>query len=54
MVEDKGINEEAVNKIGTFVNGNYTGNPFEVIEKLTKDKVFSGNKVGEEALNEMT
>lgn len=40
LVEEKGIAVDAVEKIGVFVNGKYTGKPVEVIEKLTNDKVF--------------
>lgn len=53
LVEDKGIDAKAVEKIGSFVNGLYTGNPFEVLKALQDNKAFEGSQKGDSALKEM-
>ncbi|EGR34186.1 hypothetical protein IMG5_021010 [Ichthyophthirius multifiliis] len=51
LIEDKGIPEKSVEKLGEFVK--YTGNPLELLKQIEKDGIFNDSKIGLEGLKEM-
>lgn len=58
LIEDKGIDPVAVEKLGKFVSGEITGSfedqsPMEILNKLVDTKVFAGSQKGEKTLEEM-
>ena len=44
LIEDKGINEQAVDKLGEFVK--YTGKPLELLQLIKKDQLFATSETG--------
>jgi histidyl-tRNA synthetase len=51
MIKEKGLEEEVADKLQKFVE--LKGNPMELLNSITEQKIMDGNKICEEALKEM-